>query len=91
MRGVLPFCYVLRVRMTCISRPDVLEYRKLNRTLQRLGARRFSGRVKRESGVNPERYRHCVWERLSKAHWPPAGKRESGDEQSQETCPGVGS
>ena len=39
---------------------------------------------KRESGVNPERCRHCVRELLQS----PLGDREgeSGDDQSQENC-----
>ena len=39
---------------------------------------------KRESGVNPERYRHCVWELYSETTGKPG--RECSDERSQETC-----
>jgi len=31
---------------------------------------------KRESGENPERYRHCVWELLFRNHWE-TGKGET--------------
>lgn len=31
---------------------------------------------KRESGENPERYRHCVWELLFRNHWA-TGKGEA--------------
>ena len=60
-----------------------------------------SGRVKRESGENPERCSHCVRERTCKgsagpARWPvcaslPLGNREGQgrEERSQETCLGV--
>ena len=40
---------------------------------------------KRESGENPERCRHCVWELLfvqSLGNW----EEKSREEQSQETC-----
>ena len=44
----------------------------------------FKKRAKRESGANPERCRHCVWElsSISLGNW----EEEDGDEQSQETC-----
>ena len=36
----------------------------------------ISFRMKRESGENPERYRHCVWELLFRNHWE-TGKGET--------------
>lgn len=43
-------------------------------------------RVKRESGVKPERSRHCNRERCCKVPLPPGGKAQQAMTGSQETC-----